>query len=434
MYLSYNMKINNYFNVIKFVIFVESLNILYFYLFFSKNNYLPSPFVWDKSDTFMDFYNPLFWVIKDGFYTSYNSIYPGLNYYFLKILGLGVDSSLVATPFELRDSFPMLSAALVLVNLLIVFIASSIGEWRKVAPNKLLIFIAIVLSTPVLFSIERGNLVFWALLFLALYLNSKSPWARAIFFGLLVNVKPYFMALLILDSNFYKFNGPAIFRNVTCALVLFFGLGWFAGINFSKYFSTYLSFSSAGVISMDGYLAMPNSLVSLIYIKRTFVDTSRLASSYQFWVSTLNVLAISGPLILIFISLFKRLSKNELRMSALIFIANFSPSTGGYVYLFYILIIPYFLDLDDYRSLLIILLMIFSMPFDWFNIINFSFEIPRPSYFGGGAPLNNINVWISLSSILRPLFNFLLMSIFTFKLIRKYGFFNLSAISMKIKT
>lgn len=423
------MKIKNYNNIFKISIFIEILNILYFYLFFSKNKYLPSPFVWDKSDTYMDFYNPLFWAIKEGFYTTYNSIYPGLNYYFLKIIGLCIDSSLITTPFELRDSHPVLSAALVLVNLVIVFIASNIGEWRKVALNKPLIFLTIALSTPVMFSLERGNLIFWALLFLAFYLKSKNPWIRGIFFGLLVNVKPYFLALLIIDSNFYRFNGSAIFRNIICALVLFLGLGWLAGINFSKYFSAYLSFSSSGVLSMDGFLAMPNSLASLIFIKRTFIDTSNLASSYQFWVSLLSVLAVIGPLILVFISLFRRLSKNELCISAIIFIANFSPSTGGYVYLLYILIIPYFLDLDDYLLLLIILLLIYIMPFDWFDLINLPFEIPRPSYIGGGENLNSINVWVSLSSVLRPILNFLLMSIFTFKLIKKYGVFRSPIIS-----
>jgi hypothetical protein len=68
------------------ILFFEFINIGYYLYYIFYIGYLPSPFVADKNNTLMDFYNPLFWVIKDGFYTTFNSIYPALNYFFLRYL------------------------------------------------------------------------------------------------------------------------------------------------------------------------------------------------------------------------------------------------------------------------------------------------------------------------------------------------------------
>lgn len=40
--------------------------ILYTFIFLLNNRYLPSPFYYDKSDTFFDFFNVLIWARKGG--------------------------------------------------------------------------------------------------------------------------------------------------------------------------------------------------------------------------------------------------------------------------------------------------------------------------------------------------------------------------------
>ena len=144
-------------------------NIVYFALFLYFNKYLPAPFVLDKNDTFMDFYNPLFWVLKDEFYTTYKSVYPPINYFFLKLFTFNLDSNSFSSSFQLREAKSNLIYYLLTINAVIIFLILKIGDWREVAIRKhKLIWIAIFFSTPVLFAMERGNLIFLSLLVLQL--------------------------------------------------------------------------------------------------------------------------------------------------------------------------------------------------------------------------------------------------------------------------
>jgi hypothetical protein len=79
-------KEKNYSYIAYIILIVQLINFFSYAFFYSNKNYLPAPFILDKNDTFMDFYNPLFWVINDGFYETYNSVYPAINYYILKII------------------------------------------------------------------------------------------------------------------------------------------------------------------------------------------------------------------------------------------------------------------------------------------------------------------------------------------------------------
>lgn len=165
-----------------FALTFELINLSYFWLFFKENYFLPAPFVSDKNDTFMDFYNPLYWVIKGGFYTTYNLVYPPINYYFLKIFSLGIPPEIISSPFQLRSDYLNLGLMISFLYVLIVWIVVNIGQWSKIHFfYRCLIFIVFLMSVPVLFELERGNLILTALPFLALYVNAKNPWAKAFF-------------------------------------------------------------------------------------------------------------------------------------------------------------------------------------------------------------------------------------------------------------
>jgi hypothetical protein len=104
-------------------LFCELINIGYYY-YLSNHGYLPSPFILDKNNTLMDFYNPLFWVIKDGFYTTFNSVYPALNYFFLKMFSLGINPDQIINPFQLRNDFPILGIIISFIYILIILITN----------------------------------------------------------------------------------------------------------------------------------------------------------------------------------------------------------------------------------------------------------------------------------------------------------------------
>ena len=63
---------------------IQIAGCIYFWLSFTQNGYLPSPFVYDKADTFMDFFHTMYWADEPGRYTDWGSVYPPLNFLFLK--------------------------------------------------------------------------------------------------------------------------------------------------------------------------------------------------------------------------------------------------------------------------------------------------------------------------------------------------------------
>lgn len=400
------------------VLFFEFINVAYYIFYFSKNNYLPAPFIADKNDTFMDFYSPLFWVIKDGFYTSFNSVYPALNFYFLKIFSLGIPPDQVSNPFELRNNFPTLGLLITSLYVLIIFIVINIGEWRRIhACNKGLIFLACTLSVPVLFGLERANMIFLALLFFALYLGTSNPWLRAIYFGLLVNIKPYFGVLLLQYINVHHTNRVELIRLIILAATIFFGLGIFAGINFIDFFKAYLLFSKNTTLSVEGVVALPHSIAALSTIK-ALINFSG-GSSYTFWFSLLKLINYISVLILVYVIIFKKLTSLESLIAIIAILVNFSISTGGYILIIYILLIPYLLQSNEYKKLLIFIILIYSFPFDFINFleIHSTYEY---SYIGGNVFISAPSFFLSIGSILRPLFNFLFMFFFLIHLFRKY--------------
>jgi hypothetical protein len=400
------------------ILFFEFINVSYYCYFFSIHGYLPAPFVLDKNDTLMDFYNPLFWVIKDEFYTTFNSVYPALNYFFLKIFSLGIAPDQVSNPFQLRNDFPALGIIISFIYVLIIWVAVNIGHWRKVSfSHKGLIFLASVLSVPMLFGLERGNLIFLALLFLALYLNASNPWLKAIFLGLLINVKPYFAILLIQYLNIHQFNKEELIRSILITAAIFFVSGLFAGINFVDFYKAYLSFSKNTTLSVEGVVALPHSIAAFSTIKAliSFSEGSR----YTFWFSLLKVINYVSVLILLCTVLIKKTTPLELLIASIITLTNFSISTGGYILIIYIILIPYLFESAEYKKLIIYIVLIYALPVDWINFMQLDYE-SKTSYLSSNSFPSEESYFLAIGSIIRPLLNFSLLIVFLISLFRKY--------------
>lgn len=366
----------------------------------------------------MDFYSPLFWVIKDGFYTNFNSVYPALNYFFLKIFSMGISPEQISNPFELRTIFPILGLIITFVYVLIILVVVNIGEWKKIQfSNKSLIFFACILSVPVLFGLERGNLIFLALLFLALYLNASNSWIKAICLGLLVNIKPYFIILLLQYLNLHHFNKIELIRSILAVLVIFFGFGLLADINFVNFFKSYIAFSKNTTLSVEGVIALPHSIAALSTIKSLIKFEG--GSSYTLWFSLLKVVNYISVLFLCYVAFVKKLSLTELLIASIVILTNFSISTGGYILIIYIVLMPYLLDSQEYKKLLIFIILIFTFPLDWINILAINYTL-LTSYIGGNIVIDNPNLYLSFGSVARPLLNFSLMMSFLVHLVKKY--------------
>jgi hypothetical protein len=402
------MPINN--KVIFMILAIEIANIVYLSLFYYFNKYLPAPFVWDKNDTFMDFYNPLFWVLKDEFYTTYKSVYPPINYFFLKLFTFNLDSNSFSSSFQLREAKSNLIYYLLAINALIIFLILKIGDWREVViKSRILIWTVIIFSTPLLFATERGNLIFVSLLVLAIYIATENIWVKVITFALLVNIKPYFIILLIEYLNIYKFDLKIISKLIITSALVFLLTSLAVGLDIIAFISVYNNFGSRANFSNDGLLALPNTLESVARFIKLIVKNEEDAHLSEILIFLLKLLKVFVPLTFMLLILAIPLKKQVLKVSAILLIGNFSHVTSGYIFIIYILIVPFLMRELELRKGIYLMLIIFVLPLDWVRvpgIINyFTF---MPSYLGG-VVIYNVDFWLGIGTFVRPISNFILM-------------------------
>ena len=397
-------------NIIIVVVAIEVINLIYFFLYLYFNKYLPAPFVWDKNDTFMDFYNPLFWVLKDEFYTTYKSVYPPINYFFLKLFTFNLDASSFSSSFQLREAKSNLIYYLLAINAVIIFLILKIGDWRKVViRTRILIWTAIILSTPVLFAIERGNLIFVTLLVLAIYMATKNIWVKAITFALLVNIKPYFILLLIEYLNIYKFDLKIISKIIITPVLMFLLSSLLAGLDIVAFIGNYSNFGSRANFSNDGLLAFPNTFESITQLIKLIFKDNEYANLRDILILPFKILKIIVPITFLFVLLVMPLKKQALNVSAILLIGNFSHVTSGYIYLIYILIIPFLMREVELRKGIYLLLIIFVLPIDWVRVPGFSANFEFVNSYLGGVEIYNADFWIGIGTLVRPVSNFVLM-------------------------
>lgn len=161
-------------------------------LTFHRTGYLPQPFVFDTNDTFMDWFNTAYWAHHPGAYDVWQSIYPPLSFVFLKLAGL--PGCYLDSPFYARDCDWLGQAVIVALYVLDATLvwASFRRADRGTAPMR---GIAFALGLPLLFTLERGNLI---LACLACFVIAHGPlrvgrgW-RAVATAASINFKPYLL-------------------------------------------------------------------------------------------------------------------------------------------------------------------------------------------------------------------------------------------------
>lgn len=161
-------------------------------VFFQRTGYLPQPFVFDTNDTFMDWFNTAYWANNPGAYDVWRTIYPPLSFVFLDAFSL--PGCYLQSPFHARDcdwfgrtaiyAFYLLDIALVWFTLRRLD--------RATAPIRT---IALGLGLPLLFTLERGNLILagFACFILAHGPLLRSGWGKALAAAATINFKPYLL-------------------------------------------------------------------------------------------------------------------------------------------------------------------------------------------------------------------------------------------------
>ncbi len=158
------------------------------------NGYFPQPFFWDRDDTFRDWFSTAIWAHEEGAYDAWLTVYPPVSFAILKVLGNPacyihmVDK--VARECD-WIGIVAIHAFYVLNGVLVSRIYMKID--RRTAWQR---SFAITAGMPMLFGLERGNLILITFTFLMLGFGPLVKSARWRWFcvAFAVNMKVYLIA------------------------------------------------------------------------------------------------------------------------------------------------------------------------------------------------------------------------------------------------
>ncbi len=399
------------FSYILITLLVNLAAIFYYYYFFTKNSYLPSPFLADKSDTFMDFYNPMYWAYESGRYTEWGSVYPPLNFLILKIISFFFDGSRYGDPSLIRENSSFVTFGFGLTYLLGLALVLKTKIWKDFTVNeKSLIYFSMIFSTPLLFALERGNLILLVPLLLATAL-SEIAFLRALSIALLINFKPYF-ALLLFYYIFRK-NLKGFLSCMIIAGFIFILSGLELDKNFLDFFVNLFSFSKDDALfSLRDLMAMPSSVSAFSYALNNQDGAAFVAEFLGSMMFTLiaNVIEVAKWSVLTFslaiLAVRSRLvSDAEILSILVVVICNLGIWVGGYTFVLYITLIPIFIKMRK-KHLYIAFLTLIEMPLDLVPLFS-AFIGEQYSYLSDA----NVNVhWVlGLGSVVRPILNLVLL-------------------------
>jgi hypothetical protein len=400
---------------------IQIAGALYYLSSFVRNGYLPTPFIYDKADTFMDFFHPLFWADDDGRYTAWGSVYPPVNFLFLKCARwLLIGDAQFADAFALREYMPGSWVYLVFAYLVISGFPFRSELWQGFTNlERFLAYLIGAISSPMLFALERGNLIVFSMPFLALAL-AKPGWKRVGAIGMLVNIKPYFVIFLVVFALTRRLN-----ELVACTLAagfIFLVTGVILDLHFLTFLENLFQFSQDAVFSGRELLSMPSSVSAFAQVLRAYygqggnfffenIDTLMIANTIELvkWIACAAALLCCGLA-------WRSLSIEEAQAVSTVVITNLGIWVGGYSLILYIVAVPVFLRMR-FRWIYAGLVLLILSPLDAITILTDNIG-PQLVYL---SETQLDIIWqLGLGALLRPLLNLGLMLALTLEMLLMY--------------
>jgi len=153
---------------------------------------LPQPFIFDINDTFMDWFNTAYWAHNRGAFDVWHTVYPPLAFVFLRLFGIGTcyRSDAIAA----RDC-DWIGIVTILVSYCLCALVAYLAFRRRDRRTAIIRGLAFALGLPLLFTLERGNLILVAFIFFALAHGEllTSRLVRAFAVAISINFKPYLL-------------------------------------------------------------------------------------------------------------------------------------------------------------------------------------------------------------------------------------------------
>jgi hypothetical protein len=187
--------------------------------FFIERHYLPQPFVFDVNDTFMDWFNTAFYANRPGAYDVWHSVYPPLSFVFLRLFSI---HRCYGDPFNARDC-DWIGTATLLVSYAADCVLAALAFRRRDPASAVPRSLAFALGLPLLFTLERGNLILVCMIpFILVYSGLLgSAFSRALAIAVTINFKPYLVVPALAFAVRRDWRGLELAGLVTLALYLF---------------------------------------------------------------------------------------------------------------------------------------------------------------------------------------------------------------------
>jgi hypothetical protein len=359
----------------------------------------------------MDLFNTMYWAYDNGRYTDWGSVYPPFSFIILRLINFLFAGEGHTSAALMRDNSPFVIAGFCLIYLATPAIILKSKYWREFLQNeKILIYFAIIFSTPMLFALERGNIIMLCPVILALVL-SKIGFVRCLNIALLINIKPYF-ALLIIYYIARK-NWKGFVTSAVLSGLIFVVSGFILDSHFFVFFENLLGFSQSKVIFYSkGVMALPSSVSSFSYVLNKH-DGENIISSFltkdmgsiiAYIIETTKWVVIAISMASLFIRS-KVMRDSEIFTLLIIAITNLGVWVGGYSFIFYIVLIPVLIKLRE-NWLYIGLLSIIAMPLDFIPIMT-SYIGQQDSYLSHSYV--DVQWSLGLGNVIRPVANLALL-------------------------
>lgn len=159
-----------------------------------QNGYFPQPFFWDADDTYRDWFSTAIWAYDPGAYDTWLTVYPPLSFVVLKVFSL---SSCYEFAFD-KTARACDWVGIVTIHLLYVVNAVLISKTMMKIDRQTALprSFALVAGMPMIFGLERGNLILLCFTCVLLGFGPlvKSARWRWLNVGIAVNLKIYLIA------------------------------------------------------------------------------------------------------------------------------------------------------------------------------------------------------------------------------------------------
>jgi hypothetical protein len=360
----------------------------------------------------MDLFNPMVYSIHSGAYDLYRSVYPPINFLILKVIHWLGNGSYSINAFEMRLSSPfVIMIWLGLYFSVPIFVLNTKIFKEFLLQDRVLFYFLIVFSFPMLFALERGNLILLALIPFAIALSSKTI-AREFSIAILINLKPYLVTLIFM--YLLKSEWKKLFQVVLIGGVIFIISGLiFDSQYFLKIFSNIVGFqgqvfSPKGSVTFSSSIAVFQNMFQSLKLSQlvySIVDVSKT----NFLIGLISLLKWG----LLFISLgviyIKRkfIGDKHLLVYLLLLCTNFTEFFGGYIFILYFVFMPILLKISKIAVFLSFLLFL--------NIYSGA-VFQDYSYYGSFSFLSlkyvdSIQYSLDIGFLLRPILNFIIATI-----------------------